>query len=90
MSQPLVRCQFNPDLHLLDDECQTVTVDLDRSGDPEYDRLTSRLEARLLARGDGRSVEESEWLRYRIGRRMEQPAVPDDVDKLAQRLRGAT
>lgn len=62
-------------------------TDLDCSGDAEYDRLTARLEARLLARGDGRRVEETEWLRYRLERRLKQPSKPDDVDRLAARLR---
>lgn len=68
-------------------------INLDSSGDPTYDALTSKLEARLLARGTaGRSVEENDWVAYRVRRRVNlrraSPSRPDDVGALVAKLRG--
>ncbi len=60
-------------------------VDLDHSGDAEYDRLTFRLEARLLATGADRTPEATAWLKYRVETRAAKPSQPDDLDRIAQR-----
>ncbi len=55
----------------------------DRSGDVYYDRLCTRLETRLLTSGD-RLPEADVWWRYRMAKRMAQPAQVDDPDKIRQ------